>query len=676
MGTCIICGASVQELVCESHEEDVYFLFEGESANELSADRYYQGTVDGYADFGIFINIGQNVTGLLHTSELDRRLESIDWEPGDTIFVQVKNIRENGDVDLGWSIRQHESEFRGGLIDAPDGMRRIDEEEPPEPDTESSNASRQSEVAESQQGEQALTEASVSTRGSQETSAAQQEPQLDRSPVTSLDDLVGKVSTVAGKVSHIRQTSGPTLFTIQDETGEIECAAFEAAGVRAYPDVEEGDIVRITGEVENRRGNLQIETSELEVLDGSEKQTVLSRIENELAEKSRPPQSELLADFPGIIGVHDEITAAATAIRRAVFDRRPVVVRHTATTDGYVAGAAIERAVLPLIKDEHDEDDAPYHYFDRRPLDGRIYGMQDAMRDTTQLLDAQERHNERPPLFVFAGAASTKESYDSLELLQIYDANSLVIDDAYPDPPQDSVDVFVNPHTTGENEDTTNVTTSGLATNIAIHVNPDITADVQHLPAVSYWNDIPPEYETLAIDAGYEQNQISELREAIAIEAFYQSYEDKREIIAGILFENQPITEHASEQFQERVAEALRTANPHLDTLTTQGNTLGVLDIDAYTRRFEFPPDTILLEEIARQNEPIDAVIGLREDELTIWSDTPINMETVGEHIENEVEDAGVSTRGGRDGTVVFLVGKRQAVKDTAITVVSQALNT
>lgn len=301
--------------------------------------------------------------------------------------------------------------------------------------------------------------------------------------------------------------------------------------------------------------------------------------------------------------------------------------------------------------------------------------MQDAMRDTTKLLDAQERHNERPPLFVFAGAASTKESNDSLELLKIYGANSVVIDDAYPDPQEETVDVFVNPHTTGDNEDINSVTTSGLATNIAIHVNPNITAAVQHLPAVSYWTEVPPEYETLAIDAGYDRSQISEIREAIAIEAFYQSYEDKREIVTGILFEEHPITGHASEQYQERVTEAIRTANPHLDTLTSQGHTLGVLDIDSYTRRFEFPPDNILLKEIAEENESIDAVIGLREDELVVWSHSSINMETVGDQIADEVENAGVSTRGGRDGTVAFLVGKRQAVKDTAITVVSRALN-
>lgn len=668
MGTCIICGASVQELVCESHEEDVYFLFEGDSADELTPRRYYQGTVDGYADFGIFINIGENVTGLLHTSELDRRLESLDWEPGDTIFVQVKNIRENEDVDLGWSIRQHESEFRGGLIDAPDGMQRVDEDTPIEP-------TPRPEVAESQQGEQPLQESSVTTHESQQSSPTQATAQLDRSPIETLDDLIGKVTTVEGKVQQIRQTSGPTLFTLQDDSGEIECAAFEAAGVRAYPDVEASDIVRITGEVEDRRGNLQIETNDLSVLEGSEKQAVLDRIESELADKSTPPSVGLLAEFPGIVGVEDEIIEAATAIRRAVFEKRPIVVRHTATTDGYVGGAAIEHAVLPLIEAEHEEDDAPYHYFDRRPLDGRIYDMQDAMRDTTQLLDAKERYDETPPLFVFLGAASTQESHDSLKLLQIYEAPSLVIDHAHPDPSEDTVDVFVSPHLAGSPDDANQVTSTGLATNIAIHVNSDRENELQHLPAVSYWHDIPPEYETLAIDAGYDRSRIRGIRDAIAIEAFYQSYEDKREIIIDILFENHSITEHASEQYRERVEEAIRTAKPHLDTITTQGNTLGVIDIDEYTRRYEFPPDTILLKEIAARNESIDAIIGVREDELIVWSDTPINMDAVGTGIADDVDDAGVSTRGGQDGTVVFLVGKRQDVKDAAITVVSQELN-
>ena len=121
MGNCIICGTPADGEICQSHEEDVAFEFEGDSPSQLTPGRYYRGTVDGYADFGVFVDLGDHVTGLLHRSELDRRLESLEWEAGDSVYVQVLDIRDNGNVDLGWSIRQDEREFRGMLIDAPDG---------------------------------------------------------------------------------------------------------------------------------------------------------------------------------------------------------------------------------------------------------------------------------------------------------------------------------------------------------------------------------------------------------------------------------------------------------------------------------------------------------------------------------------------------------------------------
>ncbi|MFB6281863.1 MAG: S1 RNA-binding domain-containing protein, partial [Haloferacaceae archaeon] len=104
-----------------THEEDVWFEFRGSEPDQLTSGRYYKGTVDGFADFGVFVDLAPGVTGLLHRSELDQRLESLDWDPGDTVFVQVKNVRDNGNIDLAWSIRQSESEFRGARIDDPEG---------------------------------------------------------------------------------------------------------------------------------------------------------------------------------------------------------------------------------------------------------------------------------------------------------------------------------------------------------------------------------------------------------------------------------------------------------------------------------------------------------------------------------------------------------------------------
>jgi Polyribonucleotide nucleotidyltransferase (polynucleotide phosphorylase) len=140
MGTCIICGTPVDGgHVCESHQEDVLFEFRGNNASQLVSNRFYNGTVDGYADFGVFIDISPGVTGLLHRSELDRRLDSLDWEPGDTVCVKVTNVRDNGNIDLAKSIRQSEREFRGKIILDADGETLPSEvdadEEAPDPES-------------------------------------------------------------------------------------------------------------------------------------------------------------------------------------------------------------------------------------------------------------------------------------------------------------------------------------------------------------------------------------------------------------------------------------------------------------------------------------------------------------------------------------------------------------
>lgn len=407
MGSCIICGTSTDGPICDVHQEDVVFDFRGDSAGQLVEGRFYRGEVDGYADFGVFVDLAPGVTGLLHRSKIDRRLESLDWDVGDDVYVQVTNVRENGDVDLGWSIRQEPREFRGVLIQDQEGDRLPDEEEEaaapsgterttvsatagsgggaevtqadaPETDSEAESpeatadrGDRSVETTEgAARGGEAGSERSNGGATTEETPGATAE--YERVAVDSLRERVGEDVRLEGEVVSVRQTSGPTVFELRDESGVVDCAAFEEAGVRAYPEVETGDVVRIDGEVRVRRDELQIETEGLVVLEGDERETVEGRIQAALDDEARPDGFEQLGDDDVVAELVDDVEAVATAIRRAVLESRPVVVRHNATTDGYVAGAAIERAVLPLVRDEHAQTDAAYHYFDRRPLEDGV----------------------------------------------------------------------------------------------------------------------------------------------------------------------------------------------------------------------------------------------------------------------------------------------------------------
>jgi RecJ-like exonuclease len=700
MGNCIICGTSTDGPICDIHQEDVVFEFEGNDPSQLKEGRFYLGTVDGYADFGVFVNIG-NVTGLLHRSKLDQRLESLDWEVGDDISVQVNNVRDNGDIDLDWSIRQSPDDFRGMLVQTPEGDHLIDsaDEETSEEETSQkkdttdadetpaeTSAATSTETtdagtpARTESADEASAEDSGVTDRSEEPAesppaAAEtdvgeagetEEADIERVTVESLSERVGETVRLEGTVASVRQTSGPTVFELRDETGIVDCAAFVDPGVRAYPEIEADDIVRLDGEVRVRRDEIQVETESLVKLEGEALTAVESRMEDALDDRASPEIVEALADDPAIDAVIDDIGDIATNIRRAVIESRPIVVRHDATTDGYVAGAAIERAVLPLIEAEHASADAVYHYFDRRPLEDGVYDMNDATKDVTRMLGDRDRHDEKLPLFVFAAAGSTAASADGLELLDIYDAPRIVLDGQAAD---DAIAAEIDSLVAVEDR-----TAATVAATVAAAANDDVRGDVTHLPAISYWTDTPEAYADLAAESGIDEEAAKQLREAIALEAFYQSYEDKRQLIIDLLFEKRTgLAEQVSEQFVTKLDAELDTARPNVEERTVDGTTVTVLDTEAYTHKYDFPPTRLLLDELARRLDSA-VVIGLGTDELHIRSDADLDVDSIASAVSAAVPNAGVSDPGARQPKLEFLAGERDAVTDAVVEAVADGV--
>ncbi|WP_338729366.1 OB-fold nucleic acid binding domain-containing protein [Haladaptatus sp. DJG-WS-42] len=700
MDKCIICGAEANGPICDVHQEDVVFEFTGNRPGQLTPGRFYKGTVDGFAEFGVFIDIGERVTGLLHKSELDRRLDSLNWNEGDPVYVQVTKVHNNGNIDLAWSIRQADNEFRGKLIQTPQGDEMPAETPKKEKRAvvrqtlsdkqkakqQKDDARRKQKQAESEEVEE-QTETQAEPEDTHEEHAQEQDAEsaedaesdatYERTEIGTLSDHVGEQARLEGTVTGVRQTSGPTVFTVRDETGTVDAAAFVEAGVRAYPEVEVGDIIGLNGEVEMRRDELQVETEELDILEGGERDAVEGRLKNALDARARPEATEPLAEDAAVSALSEEIRDVATAIRRAVIEGRPVIVRHSATADGYLTGAAIERATLPLIREEHSREDAIYHYFDRRPLQDGVYGMDDATGDVTNMLSNRDRHDEQFPLFVLAAAGSTKESLDGLELLDIYGAPKVVVDAAVADEEvAAAVDTMLNPNLADENVEA-NLTSAVLGANVAVNVNNGVRDDLAHLPAVSFWEDAPAQYVELAANAGYDENATRELREAIALEAYYQSYEDKREVITDLLFgEVGGLASHIAQQFRTKLDDELETAEANLDYVDEGGVNFAVLDTDAFTNRFDFPPTELLLDEVHRRNregEPF-VTIGLADDEIHIRATTNVDVREVAEAARLRVPNAGVTPRSAHDGKLEFLVGERDAVLEAVIATVAEQL--
>jgi len=723
MGSCIICGTSVEGHICDIHEEDAVFEFRGSTPDELTPGRYYRGTVDGFAEFGVFVDIGDSVTGLLHESELDSRLESLNWQPGDTVYVRVTNVRDNGNVDLSWSIRQADDEFRGVLIDDPDEDHELLPEETDEPIDEQSTPDESPESTESESTDSKQTDATttgaVRTREDSQTgggavgleesesaSAADEsatagsadveeaadedvedEPaEAERTPeppsvdVGDLDGWIGDTVRITGEIVDARQTSGPTVFELRDGTGSVDCAAFVEAGVRAYPSVEEGAVVEIDGEVRERRGELQVETEELELFDEDKREAVLEEIEATLSERARPDEIEPLVADEAVAAESESIRDVVGEIRRAVLEDRPVIVRHSATTDGYVGGAAIERAVLPLVRGRHDRRDAEYHYIDRRPIEGDVYGLDDATTDVTRMLGDRERHDENLPLLVFVAAGGTEESLDGFELLDVYDASKVVIDTVAESTIVDTVDAALAPEADATSVAIADGTTRGptasaLAATVGAHVEEDVRPDLAHLPAVSYWGEVPEAYAAAAAEAGYDGTAVSEIREAVALEAYYQSYEDKRELVTDLLFGGRETTDadvrglasHVSEQFREKLDVAVETAQENLDRRSVGDETIGVLDIDRFTHTYDFPPATLLLDELYRRSDGLTAIVGVDEDELHVRSGHELDVRELVDAADETVEGADLEPLSTRSHRIEFLAGQRSTVVDAVL---------
>ncbi|ELZ42706.1 nucleic acid binding OB-fold tRNA/helicase-type [Halorubrum saccharovorum DSM 1137] len=743
MGSCIICGVDVDGggRICDPHQEDVVFDFRGDSPDQLVSDRFYRGVVDGYAEFGVFVDLAPGVTGLLHRSELDRRLDSLDWEPGDEVFVQVKGVRDNGNIDLAWSIRQADREFRGVLVQDGDTeyLPEEDEEEPetdaepetdsepepetdsePEPETEAeqepeadaeqepetdaeqepetdaepdeaveADEADTSEVDDAEPAESAADETAADETAADEgdadetaadegdddeTAADDLDDERERVGIGTLADAIGDAVRIDGEVVSVRQTGGPTVFEVRDETGVVDVAAFVEPGVRAYPDVEVGDAVRIDGEVESHRGDVQVESEALVLLAGEEAEAVRRRLAEALTAEARPEGLQPLAGDEAVAELADGLLDAAEAIRRAVLESRPIVVRHPATADGYVAGAAVERAVLPLIRDEHAKSDAEYHYFTRRPLDDPVYGMDAATNDATRMLQDRDRHDEQLPLFLLVGTGSTVESADGIDLLSVYGVDAVVVDAEVADPEtRESVDTLVSPEIDGVDAD---LSTGALVASLASAVNDEVRDDLRHLPAVSYWAETPDRYVELARDAGYDAERVAELREAIALEAYYQSYQDKRELVADLLFEDGGnLAAHVSEQFREKLETEVKTATENVVTEAVDGVEFAVLDTDGYTHRYDFPPTPLLLDDLHRRNANGEAyaTVGIGTDELYVRTTADVSVRDVAERAAELAPNADVATAGLREGKIEFLSGERDAVEDAVVAALAEA---
>ena len=147
----------------------VYRLAAGCDLSDVEEGKIYLGKVQGFATFGMFVQLNDRIKGLVHKTSM-----KADHKEKDSVLVRVRQIRPNGNIDLEEQLIQ---------------------------------------VYQVQQVERTSTTVRIADLATKQ----------------------GKTVAIEGEVAQIKQTSGPTIFTIVDESGTQNVAAFVEARCPGLP---------------------------------------------------------------------------------------------------------------------------------------------------------------------------------------------------------------------------------------------------------------------------------------------------------------------------------------------------------------------------------------------------------------------------------------------------------
>ena len=531
----------------------VYDLAPDCTAEDVDVGANYHAVVNGVVEYGIFVDISDEVSGLVHESNLDRS-----YEVDDRLTVSLEEVRENG--DLAFDV------FRASTY---------------------------------------------------QTVVVDHDPEI--TPIADLG--VGDDVHVEGQVAQIKQTGGPTVFRVADETGIVSATAFREAGVRAFPAMDLDDVVRIGGSVESHEGALQIEVDWMARLDG----------------------------------------------------------------DGMCASVPVQLALSNFIESVHDDEDASRHLIKRLPSKAPYYEMEDVTRDLNFALEGQSRHGQRLPFLLMLDNGSTEEDVPAYENLAHYDMPIAVVDHHHPDPEavEDLLAAHVNPYLYDEDY---RITTGMMCVELARMIDPDVTDDLRHVPAVAGLADrskaeVMEEFIALAESEGYDRTRLLDVGEALDYAAHWLRYNDGQSLVNDVLNvgcddedRHRELVDFLATRAERDVERQMDAAASHLEhERLDSGAHLYTVDLDEWAHRFTYPAPgkttgKLHDRQVTEHGEPV-ITIGYGPDFAVLRSDgVRLDIPRMVSELNEEVVGGGVSGGGHLVvGSIKFVKGMREDVIDRLV---------
>ena len=384
-------------------------------------------------------------------------------------------------------------------------------------------------------------------------------------------DMLKERVELKGSVERIIQTGGPTIFIVSDGTASLALKGFEKPGDRAYPDIDVEDHVKAIVEVSEYDGQLEGEIKNIEKLSEGEKKELAKKIVNLQLERAKVVAPEFLIKSPILDKLKNLYIKAATEIRLAIIQQRPIIVRHHNDTDGYSSGYALERAILPLIQKEHGGEKSAWEFFLRAPCAAPFYEIDDSIRDSANSLRNVAKFSNKMPLVIIADNGSSPEDLMAIKHGKIHGMDFIVIDHHFSDEDVISAEVLthINPFLIGE--DGSHFSAGMLCTEFARFVNPDVQ-NINQIAGMAGMADridignkkAVDDYLKIAEKEGYSKDLLHEIASVIDFVSAKIRFMEVREYIE-VLF-GEP---------RKKQKELIRLMAPHIRKLSAKGLAIG-----------------------------------------------------------------------------------------------------
>ena len=487
--------------------------------------------------------------------------------------------------------------------------------------------------------------------------------------------------SLRGRIDKVVQTGGPTVFFISDGTGTLAIKAFEKAGVRAYPHVDVGHAIKVVVTIGEYNDGLEGEVRDLSALSEKESEEFekhLSELEMERA-KIMPP--EFLVSSPVLEKLKERFVKAAIAVRLAIFQSRPIIIRHHNDADGYASGYALERAILPLITEQHSSSaKASWEFYTRAPCNAPMYEIDDSIRDAAHSLANVAKFSNKMPLVLIVDTGSGEEDWLGIKHGKIHGMDFIVVDH-HPfekDVISKETIVHINPFLV--NEDGSSFSAGMLCTELARFINSKDAEEIIEIAAMAGMADrinnpeVMQEYVELAGKKGYTRELLADIASVIDfvssklrfmeareyIEVIFGEPMEKQKELVSLLAPYISNLEARGLQIVESIAEHEKIRNVHLQTIEIE---------KALPRGFYPKPGRCvsLVHDLIQEKQKLDKVVtlGILSDAITMRSTDGANF-SVSELIiflREKVPGAFVEGGGHKNaGSIKFVPSKQQEV--------------